>query len=115
MVSGEICYGDIVLSVKMRRIAVQPDVLAVPGKYLPRFLVKLGQGLQCLVNTAADRCDQLDLVFAEITGNVLVIAERMRSLSKSALTVHTESLAFKTKAAREKIFACVHIHRLTDL
>ena len=59
-----------------------------------------------------DRSYKLHLILAEIPCDMLVIAERVRSLCKSALSVHTESFALDAEFAGIKVFAVGHIFHL---
>ena len=114
MIAGEVSNGYIVLAVDMRRIAVQPDAFAVFCELCTGSAVELSQRLKGFIYTAANRCYELSLIFTEITCYVLVISERVRSLSEPSVAVYAQSFALDTEFAAEIILACSHIYLLTD-
>lgn len=109
MVTREVSNWNIIFAVKVWRIAVQPNAFVVFFKRLTGSFVKLRKSFDSLVNTVTDRSYELDLILAEVAGDVLVIAERVWRLSKSSLTVHTESFTLNAEFSAVVIFACGHI------
>ena len=81
---------NLILAVEMGRIAVKPDMFAVCLERIPHLCIQRAERFQCFINAAANRCDKLNLILAEIACDMRIIAERMRRLCQTAEAVHAQ-------------------------